>query len=181
MGADAAPELMRNLNYEVFSKILPWAKEYGVVVASETFGYCDRRSVPEFFANVKEFRRTYDRITADGDNADFFKVCIDTGHVNCAIQFYDKVSVGDFIRAMGDSVVCLHMHDNNGLTDQHRLIGTGTVDWQDTFNALDEVGYKGVYNLEVGYENFCEGFERECAAFAIKHMKHLVAKHFLEK
>ena len=177
MGADAAPELMRDLNFEVFSKIIPYAKEYGVVIASETFGFCSRRSVPEFFANAEEFRATYDRISSVGDNGDFFKLCIDTGHTNSTARF-DGVSVGNFIRKMGDAVVALHLHDNNGEWDQHQLLMTGTVDWEDTFRALSEIGYSGTYNLEVGFDNLGAEFMAETAAFEIKHLRYLLDKFY---
>jgi len=175
MGADADPQTMRDLNYEVFSKILPWAKEYGVRIATETFGFCSKLDVPEFFSKSAEFKATYDRIANEGNNADYFKVCVDTGHINTTSR-YDGVSVGDFIRMMGDAVVCLHMHDNDGYSDQHRLPYIGTIDWEDTLNALDEIGYKGVYNLEIKSNLFGNDLSVETAEFAVKLMKRMLRR-----
>jgi len=178
MGADADPQTMRDMNYELFSKILVWAKQYNVKVATETFGFCSKLDVPEFFSQAKEFKATYDRITADGDNADYFKVCVDTGHTNSTSRF-DGVQVGDFIRMMGDAVVCLHMHDNDGFSDQHRFPYMGTIDWEDTLNALDEIGYKGVFNLELSLRKF-GGNEvaYDAAGFGIKVMRNMLQKHY---
>jgi len=178
MGPDADPQLMHDLCYQQYSKILPWAKKYNVKIATETFGFCSALSCIEFYAMSKNFKDIYDRITAEGDNADYFKICMDTGHSNTSGRFGD-LSVGDQIRLFGKNIVCLHLHDNDGKEDQHMLPMTGTIDWQDVFNALDEVGYEGTYNLEVKLPFFGKGFELETARFAVKLLRFLLEQRRL--
>ena len=47
----------------------------------------------------------------------------------------------------------LHIDDNNGTADQHRLPYRGTVDWQDVMSALAEVGYDRLFNMEIPGES----------------------------
>ena len=51
---------------------------------------------------------------------------------------------------------------------------SGTIDWKDTFDALDEIGYDGVYNMELGLNHFGNDFEIEEAAFSIKVMRNIL-------
>lgn len=56
---------------------------------------------------------------------------------------------------------------------------TGTIDWQDVFDALDEVGYEGAYNLEVKLPFFGKGFELETARFSMKLLRFLLEQRRL--
>ena len=170
MGVNASPQIMRDLCYEKFSNILKWAKEYNVKLATESFGYHTIAAANEFFGNDKEFKNIFERISAEGDNADYFTVCVDTGHTNSAVRF-GNCSVGDFIRMFPGKVSCLHLHDNDGINDQHRPVYCGVINWDDVFDALEEVRFNGVYNLEINCSCFGKGFELETAEFAIRNLK----------
>ena len=171
MGPETPPETMRELNYKLFTELIGYARRYGVRIATESLGDSPKYGCLDFFGNATEFKNTFDRICADGDNAEYFTICIDTGHVHKATRF-GQPSVGDVIRTMGKGISCLHLHDNNTLKDQHKPPLTGSIDWNDALSALDEVGYEGVYNLEVELTCFGKGFEIETARFAIALMRH---------
>lgn len=176
VGITADPQMVRDICYNTFTKMLEWAKEYNVKLATETFGYASAFKAQEFFADAKEFKDIYDRIASEGDNRDYFKVCIDTGHTNSVVRF-GQPSVGDFIRMFrNNEIVCLHMHDNDGILDQHLPPNMGTIDWDDVFDALNEVGYDGVLNLEVDFSKYGNGFELETAEFSVKLLKYLLKK-----
>ena len=180
MGPETPPEVMRELNYELFNKILVYAKQYGVKIATESLGDSPKFGCLDFFGNATEFKNTFDKITADENNADFFTICIDTGHVHKASRF-GQPKVGDAIRMMGkNNISCLHLHDNDTLTDQHKPPYTGSIDWNDVFSALEEVGYDGVYNLEVNLPCFGKGFEIETAAFSVKLFRHALNQRYGE-
>ena len=93
------------------------------------------------------------------------------------MRFHNNPTPADFIRGMGNNVKCLHLNDNNTLTDQHKIPFTGTIDWDDVFSALSEIGYDGVYNMELNLRHFGSGFEIETAEFAIKVLRHYLSKH----
>ncbi len=176
MGPDADPTLMRDLNFEMFTRMLPYAKRYGVIIASETFGDADRFQCCDFFGNLEEFIASYERVCAVDGNGPYFKLCVDTGHSNKAMRFGNP-SPGDVIRRLGANTVALHLHDNDTLKDQHKIPLTGTIDWKDVLKALDEVGYEGVYNLEVNLCHFGKNFMIEEAAFAVKVLKNMLRTH----
>ena len=174
-GPDAESDFMHDLCFETFNKLLVYAKEYNVKIAMETMGDSPVYGCCDFFGYLTEFKSAYDRICAYEDNADYFFCCIDTGHVNKAMRFGNPTPA-EFIRAMGCSVKCLHLNDNNSLTDQHKPPMTGNIDWNDVLSALNEIGYDGVYNLELNLKHFGEGFEKETAAFSVKLLNHMINK-----
>lgn len=175
-GPDAESGFMHDLCFDTFNKIISYAKEYDVKIAMETMGDAPVYGCCDFFGYLTEFKKAYDRICAFEDNADYFFCCIDTGHVNKAMRFDNNPTPGTFIRQMGSAVKCLHLNDNNTLTDQHKPPKTGVIDWDDVLSALDEVGYDGVYNLELNLQHFGKGFEIETAEFSVKLLKYMLNK-----
>ena len=171
MGPDAPRKVMHDLNFRCFTDILPYAKEYGVILATETFGDSPSHGCCDFFGNIDEFLITYNKIAAKM-GTEHFRTCMDTGHCNKATRFNGNPSPADCIRLLGSSIVCLHLNDNDTLTDQHKIPMTGTIDWNDVFDALDEVGYTGNYNMEIAWGHFGRDFAEEEAAFAVSVLRH---------
>lgn len=164
-----------DINYEKFNIILEWAKKYNVKVATETSGFSSAFGVPEFDADSENFKKLFEDVKKDSQNGEYFVVCIDTGHTNTVVRFGNS-TVGDTIRMFGNNVSCLHLHDNDGLTDQHLPLFMGNIDWDDTFAALEEIGYMGVYNLEVNFA--CMGEEKviETAVSAVNTLRSALKK-----
>lgn len=175
LGPDAPRELMHRLNYEQFTRILPYAKEYGVKIATETFGDAatSKFHCCDFFGNIDEFIEAYETVKAT-PYGEYLTVCLDTGHCHKATRFGNP-KVGDFIRRIGGEISVLHLHDNDTLTDQHKPPLTGSIDWKDTLAALEEVGYDGVYNMEINLRCFGESLMVDTADFGLKIMRSLLA------
>jgi len=70
--------------------------------------------------------------------------CFDSGHHHCRARNHDLLS------KYGSRLMALHLHDNDGVDDQHRLPFDGTIDWQATMNKIAQTGYKGPIALELG-------------------------------
>ena len=181
MGPDCDPQLMRDLNFHLFTQVLPYAREYDVKIATETFGNAACYGVCDFFGNIDEFIKTFNRICAAEDFRKYFTICVDTGHSNLASRYNANPSPADVIRMLGGSISTLHLHDNDTYTDQHKIPMTGTIDWEDVFDALDEVGYSGYYNMELSLKWFGRDMMRDSAAFAVKVMKHFLKKRYNTK
>ena len=167
------PEMLRNLSFDQYTRMLPYAAKYRVKLATETFGDAVEYDCVDFFGNINEFINTYNRISTASEYHDWFTVCVDTGHTNKASRF-GFPNVGKVIRMLGKNVGALHLNDNDTLTDQHKIPMTGTIDWNDIMNALEEIGYSGIYNMELNLAHFGKGLEVETAAFAIKVMRNLL-------
>ena len=128
------PETVYEINLEFMHRLAEYGKEWGVTVCYENMPF------PSFPISrpddIASFARTL--------NHPNFKVCLDTGHsLVCGIQPSDAVRM-----IGGDLLATLHIHDNDGTADQHRLIGEGLMDFPAFVRALDDVGYHGAINLE---------------------------------
>ena len=137
------PKWMHDKSFELFTGILNHAKKYDIVVATETFGKAVGREECDLFGYVTDYLKIYNRIIAVDDNAKYFKMCMDTGHTHCASRYSGNPNVADYIRMLGKNIVALHLHDNDSTYDQHKMPFMGNIDWNDVFEALDEVGYNG--------------------------------------
>ncbi len=181
MGLDADPALMRKLNFDMYCQIMPFAKEFGVKVAFETFGDATVRGVNgcDFFGDPKEFLASYNKVGAVEDYKDYLTICVDTGHTNKATRF-GHMKPADIIRVLGPNISILHLHDNDTLTDQHKPPMTGCIDWQDILKALDEIGYDGYYNLEMALGRFGNELKIETADFGMKIMRNLLKNYYGE-
>ena len=180
LGADADPNLMRDLNFKQFTDALPFAKEMGVNLATETFGNVMKYDCCDFFGKADEFIKGYNRIAAynNYEFADSFGICVDTGHSNRAHP-YGQPSAADVIRMCGSNVKALHLNDNDSFMDQHKVMGSGTIDWKDVFDALEEIDYKGTYNLELNLYQYGADFMDEYAAFSIKVLREMLRQREL--
>jgi sugar phosphate isomerase/epimerase len=66
--------------------------------------------------------------------SDRFRLCLDVGHVNV----WSELSHAEWVARMGRRLAHVHLHDNDGTADQHRPPGSGTIDVDALFAALDE-------------------------------------------
>lgn len=179
------PVLLRDLAFRNFSDYLPMAKEAGVKIATETFGDATRtfdssgRTCIDFFGNAHEFISIYDRIKKDAPCSDWFCVCMDTGHTNKSLRFPGQPTPAEMIRRLGKSIEILHLHDNDCMTDQHKVPRSGNIDWADVLKALQEIGYDGVYNMELvlGYFGKTPAMMQAYAEFAVKVMRNLLEEN----
>ena len=178
MGPDCPSRTMHALNSDMFNRLIPFAKQYNVKIASETFGDATGLGCCDFFGNINEFIKSFNRVRAVGDNADWLTTCVDTGHSNKATRFNNNPSPADVIRMLGPNVSALHLNDNDTFTDQHKIPMTGTIDWKDVFDALDEVNYQGNYNMELNLRHFGKKFAVETAAFAVKVMRFMLDERY---
>jgi len=74
-------------------------------------------------------------------------ICYDSGHGNI-------VDGGlDFLNSVKDRLLVLHLNDNDGVGDQHKLLFTGTVDWERIAGIIVASAYKKPLNMEVSMRN----------------------------
>lgn len=177
LGANPDRDLMQKLSIDMFSRMLPFAKENNVKIATETFGDAVRFNSVDFFGDIDEFMTAYNNVKALGELGNYFTACADTGHSNKAMR-YGNPTPADVIRRIGSEVTVLHLNDNDTFTDQHKIPKTGTIDFDDVFSALDEIGYSGIYNMECNLDHFGRNFQYEEAEFAVKVMKNILKERY---
>ena len=54
----------------------------------------------------------------------------------------------DLLEKFAPYLVNCHLHDNDGITDSHQQPGTGTIDWAEVRNTIEEIGYNGWVSYE---------------------------------
>jgi len=162
-------DVMRSVSDEMFKNIIPFAEKYKTNIAIETFGAARIKGdrIRDFFADHNEFQSQFDRL-----DTTYKTMCVDTGHIHEAESFWVLPPV-DFIRFLGKNVTLLHLHDNSGHWDDHQLPGMGSIKWSAVFDALDDIGYKGTYNLELALKRYGKSLE-DFLYFAGKYMRRFV-------
>lgn len=61
---------------------------------------------------------------------------------------------------------------------KHKIPLSGSIDWNDTFDALDEVGYQGVYNMEINLAFYGSELVVDTAAFAVKVLRRFLTARY---
>jgi sugar phosphate isomerase/epimerase len=64
--------------------------------------------------------------------ADGVGFCLDVGHQKA----FSRASMGQWLETLGPFLAQLHLHDNNGQTDEHLALGRGTIDFATLFDWL---------------------------------------------
>ena len=78
------------------------------------------------------------------------KVLLDTGHAHMM-----GLDLAKEIEAYGDDLLGTHIHDNDGVHDEHLLPGMGNIDWKPVMEAFRK-HYKGYLNYEAqAYSKKC--------------------------
>jgi len=75
-------------------------------------------------------------------------LCYDSGHGNQPPDDSSTAIGLDDLDGMKDRLIALHLHDNDGHSDQHRLPFTGTVDWPRLCRIISESSYTGCVSME---------------------------------
>ena len=76
-------------------------------------------------------------------------IALDTGH--CHVN---KESLSDCLYIMKSKNIPFHIHldYNNGLSDQHKIPGEGTINFIPFLQILNEWGYDGFLTIELGFD-----------------------------
>lgn len=121
-------------NLVFMTELLKTAKDYGVTICFE--------NMPFGLFSISKPVDTYRFVKEINDNN--FKMCLDTGHVSVF-----GLSPAEAVREMSDEIKVLHVHDNKHKMDLHLMPHFGVIDWADFGKALRDVGFNGVFSLEV--------------------------------
>lgn len=106
------PNLNKYLNMDSLRRILDYGEDLGIKVAIENMP----AGTSCFLQNVEEFHELI-------ENGFFTYIVLDIGHANTSSQ------LEKFLIEFKDKIIHLHLHDNYGIEDEHRVIGDGNVNW----------------------------------------------------
>ena len=70
------------------------------------------------------------------------RVCFDTNHLL-------KEANADFVRAVGNKIITLHVSDYDFIDEKHVFPGDGLIDWKALQGELEKVDYNGPFMYEL--------------------------------
>jgi len=117
---------MSQIAIERLKKLTKRAEELGVYVALENTVWPG-----------------YIEFVLDNIDSPNLGVCFDSGHNH--LYFKDAFNFKRF----KNKIMCVHLHDNDGTSDQHMLPFDGNINWDEVTYELKNANYKGVTTAEV--------------------------------
>lgn len=148
-------------NAEMYLELLPFAKEHGVKIATENMWNWDGVRDESCFAACATAESFVEHVDAVKD--EYLVACLDIGHAEMRGSGDGAVNM---IRALGDRLKALHLHDNDRWHDSHQIPFSMDIDFPAVVKALREINYQGYFTLEAdcylhkfSAENVFEGIE----------------------
>lgn len=83
---------------------------------------CEKFNMPIAIENLRAEKGFY--YLMENIDHPYLKMCYDVGHNNV---FEKDVNL---VQKFKDKIICFHLHDNDGLADQHTLNELGSIDWK---------------------------------------------------
>ncbi|RLE89697.1 MAG: hypothetical protein DRJ49_02160 [Thermoprotei archaeon] len=160
---------VKRSNLEGFLELLEVAEATGVGIAIENLPPVLHDSLPGesiFGADPYELLWLVKSI-----NSKRIGICLDTNHIIPSIQGFDQYQV---IKIIGQHLVATHISDNDGFREQHLLPFMGKIDWNAVVRGLKEVGYRGAFNLEVGFTRVPLKLRDSLVSYALRLLEELV-------
>lgn len=132
---------LRDFTRASLEKLLPAAEENGIILCIENA--MEPPSAPD---ELLAFRAEFD--------SPFLGFTYDSGHANVMSgdhgrkdpeRYYKSfksawngniVFEDQALEKMAPHIVAVHLHDNNGYNDEHKLVGDGNIDWNYTMHVL---------------------------------------------
>lgn len=103
----------------------PFARERNVRIAIENGN----------FEAIKKLFSEYD--------PEYIGLCYDCGHGNMAGDGLEQLEIHK------DRLISVHLHDNDAASDQHKILFSGTVDWERLAGIMAKSAYEKCVSMEV--------------------------------
>ena len=136
------PETIKKNNLESIKELTLFAAEYDIKIGYENMPIFTWNQLTESY-DPKEIRNIIDTI-----NLSNLGITWDIGHSNTT-----KMSMSEFYNQFKDHLIHIHLHDNtgpnDGWSDTHLEVGTGTTNWQELFAYLTEMNFQGTLVFEL--------------------------------
>lgn len=114
---------------KTWTDIVKESEDIGVTIAAE---------------NIFERNPFALRALAETVGSPNFGICIDTGHLN----LFSEVPLTEWFTSIAMYVKEVHLHDNNGSSDEHLPVGEGEIDFEKLFEAIRENSPEAILTIE---------------------------------
>ncbi len=150
-------------NAELYHKLLPFAKDHGVKIATENMWNWEKNAPTSCYAACATAECFVKHI--DVVNDPYFVACLDIGH---AEMRGSGDGAAKMIRALGHRLKALHVHDNDRLHDSHQIPFSMDIDFTAVVEALKDVGYSGYLTLEA--DQYLKTYDSDSIFEGIKNL-----------
>lgn len=130
-------------NAQMYNKLLPFAKDYGVKIATENMWNWDtikNQAKSAACSSPQSFNEHLDAV-----NDPYFVACLDIGHAEMKGL---NTSAVEMIEKLDNRLLALHIHDNDKWHDSHQIPFSMDVDFVPIVKALKKINYSGYFTLE---------------------------------
>lgn len=149
-------ELERESNLMQYRAFIPVIKKYkGIKICAENIfkrmhNVPTKRIVEGRLSDSREAVELIDQLNSEA-GGDYFGFCLDIGHA-----LLTRKDIYEYIKALGNRLTVLHIHENDGEDDLHCMpytyLDTATkntvCDWNGFVDGLREIDYKGTICFE---------------------------------
>ena len=156
-------------NAQMYLELLPFAKSCGVKIATENMWNWNAGEPYSCFAACATSQSFCEHLDAVSD--DFFVACLDIGH---AEMQGSGDGAANMIRALGNKLQALHIHDCDRHHDSHQIPFSMDVDFDEVVKALQAIGYSGWLTLECC--NYLGSFDASMVASGVQDMANAAKK-----
>jgi sugar phosphate isomerase/epimerase len=129
--------------YQAFSRMLKWCKGTRTTLSIENAQ--NLHQIGDCTAMIRRLK-----------NEDGLPVAMtfDTGHANISkgvqeIPYKEFGTMADALGSCGDVLNNIHLHNNDGSSDQHRGLLDGSADLKSCIRRLRDLDYRGTISIEV--------------------------------
>ncbi|ABQ26700.1 sugar phosphate isomerase/epimerase family protein [Geotalea uraniireducens] len=91
----------------------------------------------------------YDRLCEEPLLKDRLHLALDIGHVRCS----ETRSIEEAILTYRDRIKTIHIEDIKGDVHEHLFFGDGDIDFQPVMNALSQISFEGLINVELSRDS----------------------------
>lgn len=135
------------MNIEFYSSLIPLLKETSVTCCLENMWSQDWKSKKAYLGVCSDMNETCRYIDELNEIAGekCFAFCLDIGHL---LMF--GIDPYYAMETLGHRLEVLHIHDNDGLHDDHTAPYLGIGNWDRFIRGLRAIGYRGNINFETG-------------------------------
>lgn len=132
-----------NLNIERYTRLIPALKKYNITCCLENMFVSHKGKIyGAVCSDMYEAAAYIDELNQIAGEKRF-AFCFDTGHAHLIGK-----DVYNALLVIGDRVEAFHIHDNDGISDQHIIPYTGKLDWDRFIAGVKAIGFKGTLSFE---------------------------------
>ena len=141
------PEGVQAMNRYLYGSLIPTLQRCSVTVCLENLFTVQGGTVcPGVCADPQEAAAYIDELNAEAGK-EAFGLCLDAGHLQLTGGSFEE-----YVTVLNGRIKCLHVHDNDGVTDRHLAPMAGVIPWKRFCAALKSIGYAG----DLSFETFAQ-------------------------